>query len=40
MKFSMFDRIMTELMSKGKSSQKKHFQVNAKEFLTLLISEY
>ena len=28
----MFDRIMTELMSKGKSSQKKYFQVNAKKF--------
>ncbi|MBZ0187716.1 MAG: DUF4158 domain-containing protein, partial [Candidatus Obscuribacterales bacterium] len=28
----MFDRIMTELMSKGKSNQKKHFQSNAKRF--------
>ena len=28
----MFDRIMTELMSKGQSNQKKHFQSNAKRF--------
>ncbi len=28
----MFDRIMTELMSKGKSNQKKHFQSNEKRF--------
>ena len=32
----MFDRLMTELMSKGKSSQKKHFEVNAHKFNTHL----